>query len=107
MTIYVDDMQRRARVGRLDGVWSHLMSDLPGEDGTAELVAFARRLGLNPAWIQHRGRPIEHFDVTEPKRQQALRLGATPIHYGAEGARLTMAKREGVPFMAARLDDRF
>ena len=93
MTIFVDDMQRPAKVGRLNGVWSHLMSDLPGAEGTTELLAFAKRLGLNPAWIQRRGTPIEHFDVTEPKRQLALRLGAQSVAYGAEGAAITRAKR--------------
>lgn len=93
MPVYVDDMQRRARVGRLDAVWSHLMADTHDE-----LLDFARRLGLNLRWIQHEGKPLEHFDVTEPKRQAALRLGAIPIRYGAEGAALTRAKRDGVPF---------
>lgn len=101
MPVYIDDMQRRARVGRLDAVWSHLMADTHDE-----LIDFARRLGLNTRWIQHEGKPLEHFDVTEPKRQAALRLGAIPIRYGAEGAALTRSKREGVPFdlEAARAD---
>lgn len=98
MTVYVDDMKRRAQVGRLNAVWSHLMSDLPGQDGTDELIAFARRLGLNPAWIQHEGKPIEHFDLTEPKRQQAIRLGAVSIKYGHEGGAITWAKIRGEQF---------
>jgi hypothetical protein len=98
VTIYIDDMQRPARVGRLNAVWSHLMSDLPGDEGTVELIAFARRLGLNPSWIQKKGTVLEHFDVTEPKRQQALRAGAVPIRYGREGGHLSLAKRSGVPF---------
>lgn len=93
MTVYIDDMQRPARVGRLNAVWSHLMADT-----SEELVAFARTLGLNTRWIQKAGTPLEHFDVTEPKRQHALRLGAVPIRYGSEGAGLTRAKRDGVPF---------
>ena len=93
MPVYVDDMQRRARVGRLTAVWSHLMADTH-----EELLHFARALGLNPRWIQHEGKPLEHFDLTEPKRQAALRLGAIPIRYGHEGAALTRAKREGRPF---------
>lgn len=93
MAVYIDDMQRRARVGRLTATWSHLMADTH-----AELLAFARELGLNPRWIQRAGTPLEHFDVTEPKRQQALRLGAVPIRYGHEGAALTRAKHEGRPF---------
>lgn len=93
MTVYVDDMQRPARVGPVDGIWSHLLSDLPGDEGRRELVAFAERLGLDRAWLQNAGTPTEHFDVTEPTRQQALRYGAVPIRYGRAVAALTMAKR--------------
>ena len=93
VTIYIDDMQLPARVGPVDGVWSHLLSDLPGEDGHDELLAFAGRLGLEARWIQKEGTTTEHFDVTEPTRQRALALGAVPIHYGREVARITMAKR--------------
>lgn len=92
--IYIDDMQLRARVGPVDGVWSHLLSDLPGEAGTAELLAFADRLGIEARWIQKAGTSTEHFDVTEPTRQRALALGATPITYGRDVAALTRAKRE-------------
>lgn len=91
-------MRRRARVGRLDATWSHLLCDLPGPAGTAELLDFARRLGLNPAWLQKQGTSIEHFDLTEPKRQHALRLGAVAIRYGHEGAALTRAKARGERF---------
>lgn len=98
MTIYVDDMRLQAKVGQFNSRWSHLMSDLPGEAGTKELLAFAHKLGLRPGWIQHMGRTTEHFDVTDPKRLQALRLGAIPISYGHEGAALTHAKLSGTPF---------
>lgn len=92
--IYIDDMQRPARVGPVEGVWSHLFSDLPGEAGTAELLAFAERLGIDARWIQKAGTATEHFDVREPIRQRALALGATPIRYGRAVAAITMAKRE-------------
>lgn len=93
MTIYVDNMQRRARVGRLTATWSHLMSDAAGDEGTVELLAFARRLGLRAEWLQHPGKPMEHFDVTETKRQLALELGAEPIEYGPSGGgQITLAK---------------
>lgn len=93
MTVYVDNMQRRARVGRLTAVWSHLMADT-----SAELHAFAAQLGMRRAWVQHEGKPLEHYDLTEPKRQRALALGAVPIQYGREGAMLTMAKARGQTF---------
>lgn len=94
VTIYVDDMQLPARVGPVEGVWSHLLSDLPGPEGTRELVAFVERLGVDPRWIQNEGTATEHFDLREPMRQRALALGAVPIGYGREVARITMAKRE-------------
>ena len=92
MTVYVDDMHRRATVGRITATWSHLMADT-----TEELNAFAKELGLNPAWIQDAGRPTEHYDVVQAKRQQALALGAMPIQY-REAGHLSLAKRRGAAF---------
>lgn len=57
----------------------HMQSTLPGSEGTAELVTFARRIGLRPEWIQHAGRPTEHFDLTAGKRAAAVRAGAREI----------------------------
>ncbi len=97
MTIYIDDMRRPARVGPVDGVWSHLLSDLPGAAGRGELLAFAERLGIEARWIQNPGTATEHFDVTEPTRQRALALGAVPIRYGRAVAAITRAKRAAPP----------
>lgn len=97
MTVYVDDMRLPARVGPVDGVWSHLLSDLPGPAGTRELLAFARRLGVQERWLQNPGTHTEHFDLTEPTRQQALSLGARPIAYGRAVAALVRAKRGASP----------
>ncbi len=30
---------------------SHCASTLPGEEGTAELLAFGRRIGMREAWL--------------------------------------------------------
>lgn len=76
MAVYVDDMHRRARVGRITANWSHLLADTP-----AELRTFADRLGLNPEWLQHEGTYREHYDVTSVVRQKALDLGALPMAY--------------------------
>ena len=76
MTVYIDDMQRPATVGRITGVWSHLLADTDDE-----LHAFADRLGLKRSWHQKPGTAISHYDVTEPKRQQAIALGAVQIGY--------------------------
>lgn len=54
-----------------------------GRQGTEELILFARRLGLNPAWIQHPGTADEHFDLTESKHARALTLGACRHFLGA------------------------
>lgn len=76
MTVYVDDMRVSARVGRLSARWSHLMADTD-----EELHEFAARLGLRRSWHQKPGTPISHCDVTDSKRDEALRLGAVPIGY--------------------------
>lgn len=109
MSTYVDDMRLPARPpgyrGRGTPRWSHLMADTHDE-----LLAFARRLGLNPSWIQHEGRPTEHFDVTDTVRQKALRLGAIPIQYGHAGGLLSMLKRarmDGDSDREAELSARF
>jgi hypothetical protein len=41
----------------------HVLSDLPGAAGTAELVAFVRQCGLRAEWIQSPGTYREHFDT--------------------------------------------
>ena len=76
MTVYVDDMLRRAQVGRINSRWSHLFAD-----STEELLAFGARLGMRPEWLQKPGTRREHFDLTENKRAEALRLGAESITY--------------------------
>lgn len=89
MTIYVESMRMRARVGRLTANWSHLTAD-----STEELLAFAERLGLKTSWIQNRGHVWkEHFDVTDSKRELAIRLGAQPITM-QEACALWASKRE-------------
>lgn len=74
MTVYVDDMRMPARVGRISAKWSHLMADTDDE-----LHEFAARLGLKRSWHQKPGTPLSHYDVTDSKRDEALRMGAVPI----------------------------
>lgn len=88
MSVYVDDMQRPARVGRINGRWSHLFADTHDE-----LEEFARRLGLHPGWIQHPGTYREHYDLTEPRRRRALAYGARAISYPRGTAELLEQKR--------------
>jgi hypothetical protein len=84
MAVYVDDMQLPADAGNsgraVRGRWSYLFADT-----SAELADFGRTLGLSPRWIQHQGESGEHYDVTEGKRQQALKLGAQRITYHEAG----------------------
>lgn len=96
MTVYVDSVRMRARVGRLTANWSHLTADT-----TEELLAFADRLGLKTSWVQNPGHVWkEHFDVTDSKREMAIRLGAQPITM-QEACALWAAKREAARAPAA------
>ncbi|HEY2195572.1 MAG TPA: DUF4031 domain-containing protein [Actinomycetospora sp.] len=101
MTVYVDDFRVRAQVGRgRSAVWSHLTADT-----VDELHAFAARLGLRRSWFQDptvTGKPWPskpgsrasanwHYDVTETKRKEAVRLGAVEV-----------TSREMVPIITRR-----
>ena len=66
-------------INRRLGRSAHLVSDLPGEAGTQELVAFARGIGLRAEWIQKAGTRHEHFDVFEGRYQRALDAGAKVV----------------------------
>lgn len=74
--IYVDDMKMKARVGEISGHWSHLFSDV----SIQELDEFAEKLDLKPGWLQC-SRGFWHYDVTDNKRHEAIRLGAKPISW--------------------------
>ncbi len=58
--------------------YCHMMSDVAGDDGVYELHAFAERLGLKRSWFQNR-QDAPHYDVSENKREQAIRLGAKSV----------------------------
>jgi hypothetical protein len=87
MTVYVDDMRLKARVGRLEARWSHLMTG-PGDD-LDELHALAVSIGLKREWFQSPPEHYPHYDVTETKRQQAIRAGAVAITWYEAGELLT------------------
>lgn len=91
MTVYVDDWRQPARVGRLEAVWSHLTADTD-----EELHEFAARLGLRREWAQHMDQPnrsLHHYDVTESKRRQAIRLGAVAQSWRDTGRRVADERR--------------
>lgn len=98
MAVYVDDADIPAEVRNGSRIhrsrWSHLTADTQDE-----LHEFAARLGLRREWFQP-GRPIDgqpspfwHYDVTSPKRAQALALGA-----------ISMPARELASYCRARAD---
>ena len=84
MTVYVDNM--RAPFGRM--VMCHMIAD-----STEELVAMARRIGVNPKWIQKPGTPREHFDISLGCKARALVEGAVLIDQ-RDTARMVRFRRE-------------
>jgi hypothetical protein len=78
VTVYVDNANIPASVTNGPRVhtsrWCHLMSD----ENRAELLTFARRIGLRPSWIQDKRSGV-HFDLTEGKRRQAVAAGAIEV----------------------------
>ena len=59
--------------------WAHLTSNIAGDDGRAELLAFAKRIGLNLAWRQKWDTTGFHFDLTRSMRYRAIQAGAQPV----------------------------
>lgn len=88
MTVYVDDMRRRAQLTGRPANWSHLFADTP-----TELAAFARQMGLRTQWLQHAGTHREHYDVTDTVRVRAVAAGAVEISYPRDTADLMARKR--------------
>ena len=58
---------------------SHMCSDLPGIEGSRELMAFARKIGMRPEWIQKPGTHHEHFDIFGDRRKRALAAGCVEV----------------------------
>lgn len=79
MSVFVDDMRMRTRVGHIVANWSHLWADT-----VPELEEFAERLGLNPKWIQTSNNGLVHYDVVDWRREEAIKLGAIPLHCGSD-----------------------
>ena len=73
-------------------ITAHLVSSLVGAEGTAELIAFAKRIGMREAWIQHRGEDKEHFDLMGSRCEAAQQAGATVDKHALVAA--IRAKRE-------------
>jgi hypothetical protein len=68
MTVYVDNIKIP---------WRGMLMSHMTADSVEELHEFAARLGLRRAWAQiPPEHSIPHYDVSEGKRQAAIRLGA-------------------------------
>lgn len=76
---------------------AHLVSTLPGEAGTRELVDFAVRIGMRRDWIQHAGTYREHFDLIGKARCAAAIEAGAVVDRRALGEALRV-KREAVGF---------
>ncbi|MGW7617359.1 DUF4031 domain-containing protein [Streptomyces antimycoticus] len=80
MAIYVDEIRDYTLIAKARRLrhthWCHLTADTE-----EELHAFAKRLGLRRSWFQKKSdRDYRwHYDVTPPKRAQAVKLGAVEI----------------------------
>lgn len=74
--IVVDKVQNW---GHRYGASCHMMSDVIGEEGQKELIAFAVRIGLKPNWLQNKGTETEHFDLFGSRIERALKAGAVQI----------------------------
>lgn len=82
MTIYVDELFNWPQEAATAQARKYFGGGKPSchlfTDGAeAELIVFARRIGLQPAWIQ-RGTRL-HFDLTPKKRAMAVRAGAVEL----------------------------
>ena len=94
LTVYVDDWRQPATVrGRADR-WSHLLADDPDD-----LHAMAAALGIPRRGYQvhRRSAALNHYDLPESLRGQAIALGAVPVTW-RQMARLTRGwRRAGAP----------
>jgi len=86
MTVYVDDMYKTkmGQYGRMK--MSHMIADT-----RAELLDMASKIGLDEKYLQKKGQPQEHFDISMSYRSRAIENGASEITM-RELARITRAR---------------
>lgn len=63
-------------------------------DTSEELHEFAARIGMRRSWAQKENTHQEHYDLTDNRRADAIRLGAKSITYPAGTAELMEEKRK-------------
>lgn len=83
----------------------HMCSDLIGAEGTKELLAFARRIGLRESWLQKTGTCHEHFDLFGSRRDRAIAAGARVVNR-VEIVTIWRAKRAAVNILAGAKSNR-
>lgn len=85
---------------------AHLLSTIAGKHGRAELMAFAKRIGIRAEWLQHRQTPHEHFDLIGIKIEAAKSAGAKSIT-NHELAEILRDKREKLGLVGIPRDTLF
>lgn len=93
MAVYVDEVRDytgidNAATRRHGHGWCHMIADT-----TDQLDAMALAIGLRTSYRQHSGKPLEHYDLTPSKREQAIRKRAQPL--AAEEFRRLLVLRVG------------
>lgn len=79
MTIYVDNLI--ACNASQSKRWAYKKACHLFADSEDELHIFAAKLGLRREWYQdhHPNSAFHHYDITENKRREAIKLGAVAI----------------------------
>ena len=70
MAVYIDNMNAPYRRMKM----CHMVADTE-----EELVAMARKIGVNPKWWQYKGTHKTHFDICLSMKKKALELGAIEV----------------------------
>lgn len=75
LAVFVATEPQARRVGARHGhLWCHLVADT-----REELLAMARVVGAFSDWLQVGRDGFPHFDLTPPRRETAIRMGAKEI----------------------------
>ena len=92
MAVYVDNMKPCVP----NRNWRWFTSCHLTADSIVELHAFAKMLGLRLSWFQTAS-VLPHYDLTEGKRAQAVKLGAVELDDRAMGERIRAVREGRVP----------
>lgn len=74
--------------------YSHLISDIAGDEGEKELLDFAITVGLNQKWEQKEGRYDCHFDIFGQAMHDKMILFGAKLVSLKEIAQILKRKRE-------------